>query len=140
MELYEIDGNYRLTRDDQRAVKAAASLTGRFVLLEIAVQYLGNRKLGPGRKGGIRWNPERQVEPEIAQIIDDVSNLDAMVERTYAGTDGFNYVYPPSLARLAVDTTALALKKGYLMDKHVNYAHDLVNSYLSIHHNELQPN
>lgn len=113
MILHE-DGNYRVTRDESRLIKDAATLEADMDLFKVLVHYRSIRQLGPGvvqpKEVRVRLSPENQ------KYQDELRTLPWLIERTNGSRsiNDMHYVFGPILASAGVDVVERAVADGYL--------------------------
>ena len=123
------DGNYRITRDDARAFKQAASLMCRMDLIETYAHYLGVRKTS-------RFTPQRvRLENGLAKdsFQEELLNLPVLVEHNEMAVNGLNYVYTPHLAEESIRTLRAAMNSGHLLLEEQFKAEQLSKEYEELH-------
>jgi hypothetical protein len=123
------DGNYRITRDEARLFKTAASLMCRMDLIEVYAHYLGVRKTSP-------FGPQRpRFDHGVAKgaLQEELLNLPLLVERNEAAVNSINYVYTPHLAEESIQTLRTVIASGHLAVEEQVRADQLSTEYNNLH-------
>lgn len=126
MEKYQ-DGLTRITRDESRVIKRAASLLGKMELFEICTHYLAVRSNMSPRQMEAKRTPLVSQQFENGALVEELRQLDVHVERTSLGDQpseevdtsvyGVRYVYGPKLANAAREVVRTAFQADLLSDK-----------------------
>lgn len=123
------DGNYRVTRDEQRLFKTAASLAMRNDLIKVYAHYLGVRRRSVFASAVVRIR-----KPEDA-LQEELKALPAMVEfeDDNRSIEDMKYIYTPHLAEESINTLRLVMHKHFVFPEEQAEALQVSADYDAIH-------
>jgi hypothetical protein len=127
------DGNYRVSRDEARAFKLAASLMCRLDLVETYAHYLGVRQSSRFTQQRVRL--ENGMPKDSFQ--EELINLPVLVEHSEVAVNGLNYVYTPHLAEESIRTLRAAMNSGHLLLEEQAKAEQLSTDYDELHRHRI---